>query len=91
MAAILAIVTRNQQQFQKALGSRPMSFIGKISYEIYLWHYVLLMLATDVFKSPSVSLAVWVYPPTLVLAILTHRLWIGFQSRMRVKIDKSLA
>jgi peptidoglycan/LPS O-acetylase OafA/YrhL len=90
MAVILAIVTQARHQFRRVLGSRLMSFIGKISYEIYLWHYILLILATQVATQSFAAAAIWAYPPTIVLAILTHKLWLPFQSNMKRKIDSSV-
>lgn len=42
---LLLVVVRQQGKVQKGLASRPMVWVGDISYSLYLWHWPLLVFA----------------------------------------------
>lgn len=55
--------------FQKILESKPMAFLGKISYSMYLWHWWLLKFTTDLVLSWFSSLTI-VYTFTYVFFLI---------------------
>lgn len=49
MGLIIIISSGKQHTFiSKALSFRPIVFIGKISYSLYLWHFPIIVLTTPV-------------------------------------------
>lgn len=76
---------------QRFLNSRFMVWVGGISYEIYLWHLPLLIIASAhpvLHQEPLKVLSA--YGLTLILSQLTNRLWAGTQAKMRAKIKEGL-
>ena len=74
MAALLIIMAGPHAWLNRhLLGSRPMRFIGAISYPLYLWHWPLLAFSRIVDEMPTSqrNLAVLL---SFVLAWLTYRL-----------------
>ncbi|MDF2048418.1 acyltransferase [Arthrobacter sp. Cr_A7] len=72
--ALLASISTRQSALVSALSSPAVVYIGKISYELYIWHYailVVLRLATD---SRLIDVALVGIPLSVVLAVGTHRL-----------------
>ncbi|MEO7795743.1 MAG: acyltransferase family protein [Thermoanaerobaculia bacterium] len=58
------------------LSSRPMVWIGLISYPLYLWHWPLLAFARIVeSETPALAIRVWVLALSFPLAALTY-LWV---------------
>jgi len=57
-----------------ALALPPVAYIGRISYEIYLWHYPLFMLASRLTGETFLALAWFCVPVSVLLAALTHAL-----------------
>jgi len=87
---IRAVYSEEQTFVRKALDSREMVWIGSISYEIYLWHFPLLILANSVIGPVNGLKTLVVYAVSLVLAHLTHRIWLAPQRALRRKISKGL-
>lgn len=54
------------------LSFAPIVFLGAVSYEIYLWHFPLLVLAPRIFDVPPSHLSWWVAPLSILVAIGTH-------------------
>lgn len=59
----------------RGLATRPMRWFGDIAYSLYLWHWALLILATNFWSqsSPNVVLGISIIVVSLVLAWLTYR------------------
>lgn len=69
----------NRGWYSRLLGSRPMVFLGEISYEIFLIHLVLMELVMveildyPVYTGPMWGLFFWTMAVTIPLAWLLHR------------------
>ncbi|MCX2715374.1 acyltransferase family protein [Mycolicibacterium sp. J2] len=69
----------NRGWYSRLLGSRPMVFLGEISYEIFLTHLVLMeivmveILQRPVYTGPMWWLFFWTMVVTIPLAWLLHR------------------
>lgn len=56
------------------LGTRPMTFLGDISYSLYLWHWPLIVLATAVVGEPDAVTGTVIAGLSIGLAYLTYTL-----------------
>ncbi|MGV0835908.1 acyltransferase family protein [Mycolicibacterium thermoresistibile] len=69
----------NKGWYSRILGSRPMVFLGEISYEIFLIHLILMeVVMVEILRSPVYTgsmfwLFVWTMVVTIPLAWLLHR------------------
>jgi hypothetical protein len=52
-ALLIAVTIHPAARLGRALGWRPLRWIGKRSYAIYLWHYPIIVLTTPVNASPD--------------------------------------
>jgi peptidoglycan/LPS O-acetylase OafA/YrhL len=84
---ILSILKSRESYVPKILGSKLMVFIGGISYELYLWHAVLLELTIFATKWSASICALFVYPLSFGLAWLTKTGW----SKHQIKFSKRVA
>lgn len=62
----------------RSFAARPVAFLGRISYSLYLLHFLVILLATRLLSRPptgldAVLLPVGVFAVTLPLAALAHR------------------
>ncbi len=44
IGAALIILPKSENFIEKAISTRPLAFVGKISYSLYLWHWPILVL-----------------------------------------------
>lgn len=73
MVASIMAGTRNGSALTSALSAPPVVYIGKISYELYIWHYpvaILFMLASG--ADQLIKVGWFAIPASAVLAVLTH-------------------
>lgn len=74
-AACLIYCARGAAINSRLLASRPLVFIGLISYPLYLWHWPLLSFARIIeSETPSLGLRLGLVAASIVLAWLTYRL-----------------
>ncbi len=73
LGAILIISQRPEQSFlnRQILGSRPMVYIGKISYSLYLWHWPVIALPKYLFAVQNLSILFALFGISIVLSHLS--------------------
>ena len=71
------------------LAAAPLAYVGRISYEIYLWHYPVFMLASRLTGRTFLALSWWCAPLSLLLAALTHALLIPLSNRWKARTTAS--
>lgn len=79
------IVRGGQGPLVAGLSLRPLTYLGRISYELYLWHWPLLVLAAQVTGLDHVDVAWVVGPLSVVLAAVTHKLLSSSIDRWKLK------
>ena len=74
-AALIVLAGPNAGITSALLSSRPMRQLGQIAYSLYLWHWPLLIFATNARNqhTPSVKVGLTVLVASVVLAWLTYR------------------
>jgi len=72
--AALLVMTPNSWINRNALSSRPMVFVGLVSYSWYLWHWPLLSFARILSDRISVWTGITIALLSLLMAVATHRL-----------------
>jgi peptidoglycan/LPS O-acetylase OafA/YrhL len=67
---------RNSRGLTRVLSTPVLVYLGKISYEIYLWHFVILSLGMWAYgrEATMMDVAWWAVPVSLALAAGTHAL-----------------
>ena len=75
----IVAATVGSRAVAQILATRPIAFLGRISYSLYLLHFMVLILATRLLSRPPTALDVALLPigvfaVTLPLATLAHRL-----------------
>lgn len=56
-AIVIAVIVHPISLLGKALGTKPLVWIGKRSYGMYLWHYPILLLMTD--RNSTTGINIW--------------------------------
>ncbi|MDK8796293.1 acyltransferase family protein [Corynebacterium sp. MSK044] len=76
LGAALVVLSGPQHVVAKLLSSSPMTWLGKVAYSLYLWHWPLLILLTVYTgkDEPSVLLGIGVIAASLALAHITYKL-----------------
>lgn len=70
----------------RALAVRPMAYIGSISYELYLWHYPLLVLGCWANGHTNIYNSWWAAPGAFVAAALSHRILAPVSKRLKDRV-----
>ncbi|AMM33761.1 hypothetical protein SA2016_3096 [Sinomonas atrocyanea] len=69
---IVAIVRGGDGPLQRLLSLRPLTYVGRISYEIYLWHYPVLCVLGVLAHSQFLEVGAIAGPLSFVLAAGAH-------------------
>lgn len=70
---IAAVIRTPEGAITRALSIRPAVYIGKISYELYLWHYPVLVCIMLALGSDNLNVGAWFgIPLAVALAALTE-------------------
>jgi peptidoglycan/LPS O-acetylase OafA/YrhL len=88
-AGLLISVAQNETMFGSFLSSRPMRWVGDLSYSLYLIHIIIIMALVERFAMPS---ATWefniIYFPTcLAIAFLLRSADTWIQGRLKRKVQ----
>lgn len=90
--ALTAYLTRPRSgRLPALLGRAPLAYLGRISYELYLWHFPVFMLAGQVTGAPFYALAWWCVPLSLLLAAGTHAALAPATDRWKVRANAVLS
>lgn len=76
---------RNSRGMTQMLSHPILTYLGKISYELYLWHYVVLSLGMWAYgrEATMMDVAWWAVPLSLALAAGTHALVTPIAAKLR--------
>ncbi|WP_422933966.1 acyltransferase family protein [Sinomonas sp. P47F7] len=83
---IVALVRGPQGVLHRVLSAGPVAYVGRISYEIYLWHYPLLCLLGVLNHSDWLEVGWIVLPLSIGLAALAHRVTRPLGARLRTRM-----
>ena len=72
LATLQAGVGAPSSPAARLLSWRPLQYLGKISYSLYLWHWPVLMIAPQVFPSNSAAVRTGCVALSVLLAAITH-------------------
>lgn len=84
-AIMVPALLRQSSHWSKALAYPALVWIGKRSYEIYLWHYPVLVLAAKATSSDHNEVWWWAGPLGLLLAFTSYRLTTPLTARWKSK------
>jgi peptidoglycan/LPS O-acetylase OafA/YrhL len=93
IATVLAIASfvavRQSRTLAVVLGNPVMAYIGRISYELYLWHFVLLSLGMwwAGRDATMADVAWWAVPLSFGAAAATHALVTPLMGRLRKRVS----
>ncbi|MFV0633125.1 acyltransferase family protein [Demequina sp.] len=87
IAMILSILTGRATAASRVLGSGPLTFVGRISYELYLWHPTVLIGGALALGTTENAIWWWAYPVSFGLAVATHYGYAPLQRRWRRQVD----
>ncbi|MGN6406397.1 MAG: hypothetical protein ACTHL9_17975, partial [Sinomonas sp.] len=72
----------------RALAAEPMAYVGRISYELYLWHYPVLCLFGVLNRSDWLEVGWYALPLSFALAVVAHRVTQPLTSRLRSRMAR---
>lgn len=70
-----------------ALSAKPVAYVGSISYELYLWHFPLLVIFAWAFHSDLIGLAWIAAPLSIGLAAATHAILTPLVGRWKERVS----
>lgn len=85
VAIIAHLTTSDDSAVHRLLGAGPIVYLGKISYELYLWHYPLMLIigwATGIYP---ILMSWLILPLALGLSAASHHLLQGRVQRWKLK------
>lgn len=74
-AAVIAAGTGRQAEYLAPLRSRPVVYIGEISYSLYLWHFPVIIVLGSVLTAQSVMRNLAILALVACLAVASHHLF----------------
>lgn len=69
---ITSLVLSSDGMAYRLLATRPMAYIGRISYELYLWHYPVMIVLGWAFHTTPIEVAWIAAPLSVALAVVSH-------------------
>ncbi|MDQ4501752.1 acyltransferase [Sinomonas sp. ASV322] len=85
---VLAIVRGPEGPLWRALSLRPVAYVGRISYEIYLWHYPVLCILGVLNHSDWLEVGWIAIAASFVLAVIAHRVTRPVASALRSRMAR---
>jgi peptidoglycan/LPS O-acetylase OafA/YrhL len=86
--AIIAHLVQNRGgALTVVLGCAPMAYLGRISYELYLWHYPLLIILAWAFNAEPLAVAWIAAPLSIGLAAATHAFLAPRVERLKARVS----
>jgi len=85
---VITFATNQNDPVFRLLVARPVVFIGKMSYSIYLWHWPILVLAKNYCNYADTPMSDWVLLPIITLASLASYFLVEKTTRHRERILK---
>jgi peptidoglycan/LPS O-acetylase OafA/YrhL len=73
-ALIIAIETADRSLIKRALSNNSIVYLGKISYGTYLWHWIVILVATRTFHLSTTSTIAITFLVATALASLSYQL-----------------
>lgn len=89
VALIIAVMDEKRTLVKRALELSPVVYLGKISYEMYLWHVPFLLGAAMATGLERNEVWWWAYPCALLAAACTHQAFVPLQARWRSALSRS--
>lgn len=71
---VIAAGCGGSQKYLAPLTNRPARYVGDISYSLYLWHFPLIIIATELFQDKSMILNVILLAAVFILSSLSYHL-----------------
>jgi len=88
MAVIAGVASAHGNAVSGVLGSKPLVYLGRISYEIYLWHLPLLVAVGFLLPNTGLVVPAVSYALTFLLAVTTHHGLAPLQLILRRSLDR---
>lgn len=85
---IVALTRGPRDLLHRALAAEPMAYVGRISYELYLWHYPVLCLFGVLNRSDWLEVGWYALPLSFALAVVAHRVTQPLTSRLRSRMAR---
>lgn len=89
LAIIAHLTTDADSVITRALSLRPLTYAGRISYELYLFHFPLLVIGSWLIGGTQSQAAYFAVPLAVLFSAVTHRLLSPAQFRWRQLLPHS--
>ncbi|NUP75203.1 MAG: acyltransferase [Sinomonas sp.] len=83
---VFGIMRGPEGVLRRALSRGPIAYVGRISYEIYLWHYPVLCILGVINRSDWLEVGWIALPVSFALAAAAHRFTQPLAARLRSRI-----
>lgn len=74
LGVVAHVVSEQNGKLSLFLGLLPLAYVGRISYELYLFHYPVMIILAWAFGTEPVAVALAAAPISILLAVITNKL-----------------